>query len=114
MVVMENRLDMEGNIAIYWTMDMNMSTSYITLAGNDYTYFSIDNWDDIKTEYGFTDDDMFKLFNESFLDDGINEGKIFQFSHYPIGDPGALGMEYEYLQQNNYIWDSLTMTMRPK
>lgn len=91
-----------------------MSTSYITRAGNDYTYFSIDNWDDIKNEYGFTDDDMFKLFNESFLDDGINEGKIFQFSHYPIGDPGALGMEYEYLQQNNYIWDSLTMTMRPK
>lgn len=89
-------------------------TSYITRAGNDYTYFSIDNWDNIKATYGFTDEDMFKLFNESFLDDGINEGKIFQFSHYPIGDPGALGMEYEYLQQNNYIWDSLTMTMRPK
>ena len=111
---MENRLDMEGYIAIYWTMDMNMSTSYITLAGNDYTYFSIDNWDNIKATYGFTDEDMFKLFNESFLDDGINQGKIFQFSHNPIGDDGALGQEYQYLLENNYKWNEKTMTMIPQ
>ncbi len=89
-------------------------TSYITKAGNDYTYFSIDNWDNIKAEYGFTDEDMFKLFNESFLDDGINQGIIFQFSHNPIGDSGALGAEYKYLEQNGYIWNPLTMTMRPE
>ena len=89
-------------------------TSYITKAGNDYTYFSIDNWDNIKAEYGFTDEDMFKLFNESFLDDGINQGKIFQYSHNPIGDSGALGADYKYLEQNGYIWNPLTMTMRPE
>ncbi len=89
-------------------------TSYITRAGNDYTYFSIDNWDDIKNEYGFTDDDMFKLFNESFLDDGINEGKIFQFSHDPTVDKGALGKEYRYLLDNNYKWYDETMTMIPQ
>lgn len=44
----------------------DLMSSFITRAGEDFTYFSIDNWDDIKTEYGFTDDDMFKLFNESF------------------------------------------------
>ncbi len=57
---------------------------------------------------------MFKLFNEVFLDDGINEEKIFQFSHNPIGDQGALGKEYKYLLQNNYLWDEKTMTMLPQ
>ena len=89
-------------------------TSYIKRAGDNYTYFSIDNWNAIKEKYDFTDKDMFKLFNESFLDDGINEGKIFQFSHNPIGDQGALGDEYRYLLENNYKWDPKTMTMSPK
>lgn len=88
-------------------------TSYITRAGDDYTYFSIDNWNAIKVKYNFSDDDMFKLFNEAFLDDGINEGKIFQFSHNPIGDQGALGKEYQYLLDNNYRWNPETMTMSP-
>ena len=89
-------------------------TSYITKAGDDYTYFSLGNeWDTIKTKYGYTDDEMFKLFNEAFLDDGINEGKTFQFSHNPINDTGALGKEYQYLLKNNYKWDAETMTMKP-
>lgn len=56
---------------------------------------------------------MFKLFNESFLDDGINAGKAFHFSHDPVNDLGALGQEYQYLLKNNYIWDEVTMTMSP-
>ena len=56
----------------------------------------------------------FKLFNEGFLDDGINGGKTFYFSHNPINDRGALGMEYEYLLKNNYIWNETTMTMKPR
>lgn len=91
------------------------ATSYITKAGDDYTYFSLGSeWDTIKAKYGYTDDDMFKLFNEAFLDDGINAGKIFQFSHNPINDTGALGQEYQYLLKNNYKWDAGTMTMKPK
>ncbi len=91
------------------------STSYITKAGSEYEYFSLGkDWDTIKIKYGYTDDDMFKLFNESFLDDGINAGKTFQFSHNPVDDKGALGQEFKYLSQNNYLWDETTMTMIPK
>lgn len=57
---------------------------------------------------------MFKVFNESFLDDGINAGKIFQFSHNPVGDEGTLGKEFEYLKANNYKWNSSTLTMEPR
>lgn len=57
---------------------------------------------------------MFKLFNESFLDDGINAGRTFRFSHNPLGDEEALGKEFKYLSQNNYLWDETTMTMIPK
>ena len=90
-------------------------TSYITKAGDEYTYFSLGNeWDTIKAKYGYTDDDMFKLFNEAFLDDGINAGKIFQFSHNPIDDIGALGQEYQYLLNNGYKWDAGTMVMKPR
>lgn len=91
------------------------STSYITKAGSDYEYFSLGTeWDTIKTKYGYTDNDMFKLFNESFLDDGINAGKTFQFSHNPVGDNGALGMEFEYLKVNSYKWNSTTLTKSPR
>lgn len=90
-------------------------TSYITKAGDEYTFFNLGNeWDSIKGRYGFTDDDMFKLFNESFLDDGINADKTFYFSHNPIEGSGFLGKEYKYLLNNNYIWDDITMTMSPR
>ena len=90
------------------------ATSYITKAGDEYTYFSLGkDWNTIKSTYGYTDEDMFKLFNEAFLDDGINAGKTFQFSHNPVNDLGALGQEYQYLIKNNYIWDDVTMTMTP-
>ena len=68
----------------------------------------------IQAQYGYTDDDMFKLFNESFLDDGINAGKTFQFSHNPVGDTGTLGQEFKYLLKNNYSRNETTMTMVPK
>ncbi len=53
-----------------------------------------------KAEYGYSNDDMFKLFNEAFLDDGINAGKTFQFSHNPINDTGALGKALEIFNSN--------------
>jgi RHS repeat-associated protein len=95
--------------------DKGGPTSYIAQAGKDYTYFSLgDDWKVIQKQYGFTNDDMFKLFNEPFLDDGINAGKSFTFSHNPIGDTGSLGQEYAYLKQNGYVYNSSTMTMVPK
>lgn len=90
------------------------STSYITKAGSGYEYFSLgEEWNAIEAQYGFTDNAMFKLFNESFLDDGINAGKTFEFSHNPINDTGAFGQEYQYLLDNNYKWDAGTMTIYP-
>lgn len=73
--------------------DGGVATSYITNSGDDYTYLNLGkNWDNIKTQYGYTDQNMFKLFNESFLGDGLNAGKYLNFSHSPIGDTVALGM----------------------
>jgi len=95
--------------------DGGKSTSYITKAGDDYTYFDLGkDWDVIKNKYDYTDDDMFKLFNESFLEDAINEGKTFKFSHNPVGDTGALGNEFKYLRDNGYEWIQETMTMVSK
>ena len=56
---------------------------------------------------------MFSLFDERFLDEGIIEGKTFRFSHDPREDLGPLGKEFMYLKQNNYIYDPITMTMKP-
>ena len=35
-------------------------------------------------------------------------------SHNPIGDQRSLGQEFQYLLENNYEWNPLTMTMSPK
>ena len=52
--------------------------AYVSNGG---TYFSLRNeWDTIKTKYGYSDGDMFKLFNEAFLGDGIN-GKNYSNFH---------------------------------
>ncbi len=105
----------EKNKVMLGKYDGGGPTSYITKAGDEYTYFDLgSDWNVIKRQYGFTDDEMFSLFNESFLDDGINAGKTFYFSHNPINDSGALGKEYQYLLKNNYIWDEATMTMKPR
>lgn len=53
---------------------------------------------------------MFKLFNEAFLDDGINAKKTFKFSHDPRFDTGALGQELKYLEQNGYVYDVGSMS----
>ena len=92
------------------------SNSYIQKAKDGgYSYFDLgEDWGIIETKYNLTDDDMFKVFNEPFLDDGINGGKSFTFSHNPVGDTGALGKEYNYLKQNGYVYNSSTMTMTPK
>jgi len=67
-------------------------TSYINKAGTEYEFFSLGNhWDEIKSQYGYTDEDMFNKFNIPFLDKGIKARKTFQFSHNPDGDKGALG-----------------------
>lgn len=78
--------------------DGGSTTSYIAKAGDDYTYFDLGkNWNSIKKKFNFEDDDMFRLFNESFLEDGINARKSFVFSHNPNMDKGFLGQELDFL-----------------
>ena len=81
------------------------TTSYITNAkDNGYMYFDLgDDWNVIKQKYGFTDQDMFDLFNEFFLDDIIAYKKTVYFTHNPIGDQGFLGNELKYLRNNDYV-----------
>lgn len=90
-------------------------TSYINQAtknGRNYSYFDTGNdYNTIKTQYGYSDSDMFELFNKPFLDDAISQGKTFHFSHNPVNDTGALGQEFAYLQEHGYSWDANSMTM---
>ncbi|MFL0266521.1 peptidoglycan-binding protein [Candidatus Clostridium radicumherbarum] len=91
--------------------DGGSPTNYINQAKNlGYKYFDLgEDWGAVQQKYNLTDSDMFKLFNESFLDDGINSGSTFHFSQNPIGDTGALGEELNYLMQNGYKYDPSTM-----
>ncbi len=90
-------------------------TGYIAKAGDDHTYFSLGaDWDAIKAAHGLTNEDMFKLFNTRFLQEGIDEGKVFHFSHPPEDDPLSLGAEYHYLLDHGYEYDAVTMTASPK
>lgn len=89
--------------------------SYNVKADNDYVYFDLGSeWDKIKVHYDLSNQEMFDLFNKPFLDDAIQHGKSFTFSHNPQGDLGFLGQEIEYLEFRGYIFDKATMTAIPK
>ena len=93
--------------------DNNSPSNYINQAKNNgYSYFDMgDDFTAIEKQYGYTDNDMFDLFNKPFLDDAIAQGKTFHFSHNPVNDKGALGKEFEYLIEHGYSWDESSMTM---
>ncbi len=81
--------------------DGGSPTNYINQAKNNgYNYFDFgaEMWDDLKIQNGWTDDDMFKLFNEPFLDDAVSNGNTIRFSHNPLTEGGALLDEWKYLQ----------------
>ena len=89
--------------------------NYIEMAGENHTYFSLgDSWDSIKTAHGLTDNDMFNLFNKRFLQEGIDRGETFHFSHDPVSDRFTLHDEYAYLEDHGYRYDPQTMTAFPK
>lgn len=89
-------------------------TNYISKAGNDHTYFSMgDNWGKVKSQYNYTDNDMFDAFNKPYLDQQISQGKTINFSHDPIHANGALKDEYNYLTKNGYAYNPKTMSASP-
>lgn len=50
---------MYGNTTTYTYDKLLRLTSYVSQAGDDYTYFSIENCGQIQSQYGFDDNDMF-------------------------------------------------------
>lgn len=90
-------------------------TNYINRAGNNCTYFDLGkDWGAIRDAQGLTDNDMFNLYNKRFLQDGIDAGKTFKFSHNPVGADGFLGDELKYLENHGYEFDEATMQATPK
>lgn len=57
---------------------------------------------------------MFTLYNAGFLDDAILKGKPVHFSHNPVGDPGYLGMELDYLRAHGYRFDPRSNVAYPR
>ena len=65
-------------------MASHLVNSYIVRAG-DTTYFDLgsEKWNDLKKDYGLTDNDLFQYFNVPALDEAIASGKTIRFSHDP-------------------------------
>ena len=74
--------------------------SYIGKAGDDSTYYSSDNYEDIQNEYHQSDEEMYEAGgNKDFIEQNLDEGKDVQFSHDPREDEGALGEEWNTVQE---------------
>ena len=66
-------------------------------------YFDLGrDWQRIKVEQGLTDDDMFAAYVLRFLDDVIAGSQVVRFASDPVGDPGFLGRQFEYLADHGY------------
>ncbi len=61
--------------------------------------------------YGYTDQEIFNKFNIRFLNDAIDAGKTFYFSHMPINDGSSLWKEFSYLLEKGYEWSKDGMYM---
>jgi hypothetical protein len=74
--------------------------SYITMAGNDSSYFDLgEQWGIIKQKYGLSNKEMFGYFNRPILDDAVSSGRTIRFSHKPTEYKGSfLAEEREYLK----------------
>ena len=71
-----------------------------------YKYFDLGrDWQRIKAEQGLTDDDMFNVYMVRFLDDSIAKAQVMRFASDPVGDPGFLGRQFEYLLKHGYVFN---------
>lgn len=81
----------------------NTSPNYIEFAEkHGANYFDMGSeWNRIQEEYGFTDDDMFRLFNAPILDEAIQAGNTIVYAHNPeeASHNSALYKEWEYLKK---------------
>ena len=75
--------------------------SYIKIAeAEGDTYVDLgENWKIIEDEYGLSDDEMFRLFILSAMDDAVEAGKTIRFCHNPkLFKDNSIWYEYQYLK----------------
>lgn len=79
------------------------SSSYITKAGNEYTYFDFgDKWDEAYNLVNKSDDEIWRI-NKKFIDNQKAAGKEFWFSH----DPFSPRNEQFFAKEVNYLIEGL-------
>lgn len=78
---------------------INMSKSYnIRAKKGNYTYFELDNWEEVSKSVNGSRDEMWKV-NKQFLENEIKKGKDFYLSH----DPLRLDKSYFYKREIEYL-----------
>jgi hypothetical protein len=91
--------------------------SYNRAAGNDYTYFELDNWEGLIHLVNENKDEMWRL-NKQFLHEQFSQRKDFYFSHDPYSPESTsyFSWEVEYLidlgvkdfiQINKNLWKAI-------
>jgi hypothetical protein len=104
-----------SNAAMLGKYDNGGPTGYTSQAGKEYKYFDMgNNWGKLQQQYGYTDKEMFDMFNIPFLDDVIANKQPVHFSHDPTTGESALKNELNYLLQQGYNYDPLKMVALPK
>ena len=72
--------------------------SYITEASDEFTYFHMENWEDIYKLVNESNEEIWKI-NEKFILEQFNAKKEFYFSHNPSEATNFYGQEVEYIKQ---------------
>ncbi|WP_110953616.1 hypothetical protein [Anaerosinus massiliensis] len=76
--------------------------SYVQVAKDmEATYFEVRNWSQLVAEFGETN--MWKI-NQKFLEQQVNAGKNFVFSHNPFEADGYFLNEVDYLISRGYTF----------
>lgn len=77
------------------------SSSYISKAGKEYTYFDFgDKWDEAYNIVNKNDDEIWRI-NKKFIDNQKAAGKEFWFSHNPFSPKN----EQFFAREVNYLID---------
>lgn len=72
--------------------------SYVTEAGTDYCYYTLDNWSEVTSLVNNSRSEMWKI-NKQFLDDMYMQGKEFFMSHDPDLATDFFKQEVDYIRE---------------
>lgn len=81
----------------------NSPLSYDKVAGKEYTYFNLDNWEDVSKMFAGSYDEMWKI-NKQFIDNQIKVGKDIFFSHDPQKEIDEVDYSF-FLREIEYLMD---------